>query len=1308
MADIKNNNFKGSINNNSLGNDIKDVSVGTQTVSGIGDLTGYNLPQELPLANKILKSDGSNLIKWVDAPGIVSVSYIDLVNLINTNSLIPGSIYKVQYFVATTNFYPTSYYEIYLVALSTSQVSGDGQRLMRVPKHSLYYPSLTSRGIYDSENITYAINDIVIFGGRVYKNKTGNIGSIVYGTMLDKTNWLRLEDTDPSTFSPLNTKYYEDKIYFIEYDVDKQYIATQSDEYANIVIGERDPENRLNSVQNTIDLNDWNHQRILDNNTYGVWGNPTLNTFHSTAGDSDFAVIRYIWNGAGGTDLDTRTAFSDLPNSLYNLKDLGWARSGSGSHPLGGAYVGPSDTNYYMWWSGDNQGTTGGETVLIDFKKIKTDFPSLQDLTTRFRAFWYNSRNSGDISYEVTTYKGGTMAISGFNFVNTGGTLVTTYTQTVNVALSGNTNQDGQDLGVIYFDFLTNTSIAVLNNISGGYIKDNNIKGSIRLNDNYRLDGVGNAAYSNIEHNTNKGSIYSNTNKGAISYNDNLGDINGNICLYNSYYVEDDYGNFITYYIANGTLNIKYNSNQGNISLNKAVGDISYNSNNGKIESNLWGAGYNGGFSEIKNNSNLGDIAGNYYSQSAIDEGDGGILNNSNGGLISNNESYFIVLNSNKGDINNNTNTRSIPIYIPWHISIFGNSNEGNIRFNTAGAIYNNSNGGSINSNIASTSNSAWSIYEVTEADNINSLTLTSDYFGYNLPQRIGTVGYVLTSNGTDAIWQAPGGGGSPIEVLEEGTTISSAAESFNFVGNAITASTINGVDITVTVNAITGSGASPQVALWDSTNTITGSNNLTWINNIGTEVGYRATDGANVTKLGVSLVQIDTEGLTSNSVLNLRNWSEPTFLNSSNNKGIISFRKSRGTVASPNPVLTGDIIGDIIYAGQTTQDGVSGSTGSTTGILRIQALDNYTRGYDYDEGVYTRTGLTEFSVWLAPSFSSGFTPTIPNNKVFYVNGNGQVNFLNYYFPISDGIAGQVLMTDGSGQVYWGSGGGGGGGSIIIKNQGTTLTTAATSIDFVGDGVISTNVGGAVTVAIPGATIIHKTYAQLQTLISSDSLVPGAWYNFEYDIDNTAGNGILIHYNIFLQAITGSRFATRGKRLMRLPKKSLYIDSSGVDGDSFFEDITYTVNQVVRFSNWIYQNTTGITGSILYNIKLDTINWSLVPSNNNTYYEDRIFDIEYDFSHQAVRLQFDNQGNEIYGADQDGFVTSNLLWPQNTIDFHEWNSNYIFNNKCSGVWNNLTVDGTPTLVSNNIVLSTPTGLVGVGNNGTGGGYFGIY
>lgn len=42
--------------------------------------------------------------------------------------------------------------------------------------------------------------------------------------------------------------------------------------------------------------------------------------------------------------------------------------------------------------------------------------------------------------------------------------------------------------------------------------------------------------------------------------------------------------------------------------------------------------------------------------------------------------------------------------------------------------------------------------------------------------------------------------------------------------------------------------------------------------------------------------------------------------------------------------------------------------------------------------------------------------------------------------------------------------------SLIVKDEGTTLTSAATSINFVGSGVTVTNTGGDVTATIPGAT----------------------------------------------------------------------------------------------------------------------------------------------------------------------------------------------------------------------------------------------
>lgn len=46
--------------------------------------------------------------------------------------------------------------------------------------------------------------------------------------------------------------------------------------------------------------------------------------------------------------------------------------------------------------------------------------------------------------------------------------------------------------------------------------------------------------------------------------------------------------------------------------------------------------------------------------------------------------------------------------------------------------------------------------------------------------------------------------------------------------------------------------------------------------------------------------------------------------------------------------------------------------------------------------------------------------------------------------------------------------GGGSGSALVVKDEGSTLTTGASEINFVGDGVTATNSGGVVTVTIPG------------------------------------------------------------------------------------------------------------------------------------------------------------------------------------------------------------------------------------------------
>ena len=87
------------------------------------------------------------------------------------------------------------------------------------------------------------------------------------------------------------------------------------------------------------------------------------------------------------------------------------------------------------------------------------------------------------------------------------------------------------------------------------------------------------------------------------------------------------------------------------------------------------------------------------------------------------------------------------------------------------------------------------------------------------------------------------------------------------------------------------------------------------------------------------------------------------------------------------------------------------------------------------------------------------------------LNGGGTSSGIN--LPTQGGNSGKYLTTDGA-TASWANVGG----SVIIKEEGSNLTTAVASIDFVGGGVTATNTGNAVTVTVPTGT----TRAQSMTM----------------------------------------------------------------------------------------------------------------------------------------------------------------------------------------------------------------------------------
>jgi hypothetical protein len=138
--------------------------------------------------------------------------------------------------------------------------------------------------------------------------------------------------------------------------------------------------------------------------------------------NADYLVFKYTFASGSGTDLDTLTTLylnGDTSTPYTNVKNpVGFCNRGSTGVAASGKYFGPN-----MWYGGDNQSSSGTESVYIDIAQLKTS-TTVTSIQINCKANWYTTKGTGIVGIRMDAYSGGSMVSNSYGFTNSGGTLL--------------------------------------------------------------------------------------------------------------------------------------------------------------------------------------------------------------------------------------------------------------------------------------------------------------------------------------------------------------------------------------------------------------------------------------------------------------------------------------------------------------------------------------------------------------------------------------------------------------------------------------------------------------------------------------------------------------------------------------------------------------------------------------------------------------------------------------------------------------------------------------------------------------------
>jgi len=256
------------------------------------------------------------------------------------------------------------------------------------------------------------------------------------------------------------------------------------------------------------------------------------------------------------------------------------------------------------------------------------------------------------------------------------------------------------------------------------------------------------------------------------------------------------------------------------------------------------------------------------------------------------------------------------------------------------------------------------------------------------------------------------------------------------------------------------------------------------------------------------------------------------------------------------------------------------GSYWGEPGKFRFRTtIDSFEDASEYEgqrRNIKTNFSVTLRGYLLPESFNPTNTEKFITPKQLVVTNETDVNILPVTDIDSDGAKSirVVTTTGGAG----GGGTGGGGSDLQIKDNGTVLTSAATSITFTGAGLTTTNDGTKVTVNAP----LQNTAAQISGANAADS----ASFSTRISTLESDPGGVFVQTGSSFNTtnsleITGSLAVTGNVTAQQYIVSSsvTYVTESFLSGSHVFGD---TVDDVHQFTGSIRINSGATSSTSIY------------------------------------------------------------------------------------------------------------------------------